>query len=271
MSSELSYPKSKVNKVNRLADRGKYDCKTVHEILMASPVVHVSFNPGSPEEYPVILPMIGKLGSFENPSADLSEPLDLYLHGYVSSRIMNVARKAAQGEGEADATPLKICVCATKVDGLVLSLTPNSHSMNYRSSVIFGTVELVMDAEEKLYAMKLITDGVLPGRYDDTRIPPDSAEMQSTQILKVTIDHASAKIRTGEPGDYEKDLKRDDVRAKVWTGIVPIYQAFGEPQVASYNRVDKVPGYISNYIKETGDAEKEYALTAIQKASAGKS
>ncbi|KAK6354982.1 hypothetical protein TWF696_004108 [Orbilia brochopaga] len=214
--------------------------------------------------------MIGKLGSFENPSADLSEPLDLYLHGYVSSRIMNVARKAAQGEEEGT-TPLKVCVCATKVDGLVLSLTPNSHSMNYRSSVIFGTVELVMDLDEKLYAMKLITDGVLPNRYDDTRVPPDSAEMQSTQILKVTIDHASAKIRTGQPGDYEKDMKRDDLREKTWTGVIPVYQAFGEPQAASYNRVKDVPDYITNYVKEHGEAEKEYALTCIDKEAAGKS
>ncbi|KAF3925476.1 hypothetical protein ABW21_db0209438 [Orbilia brochopaga] len=269
MSSELAYPKSKVNKVNRLADRGKYDCKTIHEILMASPVLHVSFCPGSPDDYPVILPMIGKLGSFENPSADLSEPLDLYLHGYVSSRIMNVARKAAQG-GEEGTTPLKVCVCATKVDGLVLSLTPNSHSMNYRSAIIFGTVELVTKFDEKLYAMELITDGVLPGRYDHTRVPPDNAEMQSTQILKVTIDHASAKIRTGQPGDYEKDMKRDDVREKVWTGIIPVYQAFGEPQPSSYNRVKDVPEYITKYVKETGETEKYYALTAIEKESAGK-
>ncbi|EWC46883.1 hypothetical protein DRE_03895 [Drechslerella stenobrocha 248] len=263
--SELSYPKSKVNRVNRLGERGKYECKAVHEIIMASPVVHVSFHPGSLEDYPVILPMIGKLGSFENPSADLSEPLDLYLHGYVSSRIMNIAR------GSSDEQPMKVCVCATKVDGLVLTLTPNSHSMNYRSSVIFGTVELVTNLDEKLYAMKLITNGVIPGRYDDTRVPPDSAEMQSTQILRVTIDHASAKVRTGQPSDYEKDMKRDDLREKCWTGVVPVYQAFGEPQEASYNRVKEVPEYISNYVKEAGDAEREYAVAAIQMAPSDKS
>ncbi|EPS41513.1 hypothetical protein H072_4555 [Dactylellina haptotyla CBS 200.50] len=267
MASELSYPKSKINKVNRLGERGNYECKAVHEIIAGSPVVHVSFNPGSLEDYPVILPMIGKLGSFENPSADLTEPLDLYLHGYVSSRIMNTARKSANGEPQ---QPMKVCVCATKVDGLVLSLTPNSHSMNYRSSIVFGTVELVTEPDEKLYAMKLITNGVIPGRYDDTRVPPDGAEMQSTQILRVTIDHASAKIRTGEPGDYEKDLKREDVLNKTWTGIIPMYQAYGEPQESSYNRVKPVPEYIQNYVKETGETEKQYALTAISKPSAGK-
>ncbi|KAF3936688.1 hypothetical protein ABW19_dt0200323 [Dactylella cylindrospora] len=260
---ELSYPKTKVNKVNRLGERGIYDCKAVHEIIAGSPVVHVSFNPGSLDEFPVILPMIGKLGSYENPSADLSEALDLYLHGYVSSRIMNVARKSADA-------PMKVCVCATKVDGLVLSLTPNSHSMNYRSSVIFGNAELVTDLDEKLYAMELITNGVLPGRYDDTRVPPDGAEMQSTQILKVIIDHASAKVRTGQPSDYEKDTKREDLLNQCWTGIIPMYQAFGEPQPSSYNRVEKVPAYIEKYVQEKGAEEKEYALTAIEKLAPGK-
>ncbi|KAK6503182.1 hypothetical protein TWF481_008212 [Arthrobotrys musiformis] len=258
--SDLSYPKSKTNKVNRLGERGKYDCKTVHSIIASSPVLHVSFTP-SPEEFPVILPMIGKLGSFENPSADLSEPLDLYLHGYVSSRIMNLARKQDSS--------LKVCVCATKVDGLVLSLTPNSHSMNYRSSIIFGTASLVTELEEKIYAMKLITDGVLKGRYENTRVPPDGAEMASTQILRVSVESASAKVRAGEPGDYDKDLKREELLDTVWTGVIPMYTTYGEPQPSHYNKVKEVPEYISTYIKDTGDAEKEYAVAAITMDEAG--
>ncbi|KAK6536652.1 hypothetical protein TWF281_000876 [Arthrobotrys megalospora] len=257
--SDLSYPKSKTNKVNRLGERGKYDCKTVHEIIASSPVLHVSFN-SSPEDFPVILPMIGKLGSFENPSADLSEPLDLYLHGYVSSRIMNLARASSR-----ESSSLKVCVCATKVDGLVLSLTPNSHSMNYRSSVVFGTASLVTELDEKLYAMRLITNGVLTGRYEGTRIPPDGAEMSSTQILRVSIESASAKVRAGEPGDYDKDLKQEELLDRVWTGVIPMYTTYGDPQPSHYNRVKEVPEYITNYVKETGDAEREYALTAIAK------
>ncbi|KAK6361505.1 hypothetical protein TWF730_005229 [Orbilia blumenaviensis] len=261
--SDLSYPKSKTNKVNRLSERGKYDCKTVHDILASSPVLHVSFSP-SQEGYPVILPMIGKLGSFENPSADLSEPLDLYLHGYVSSRIMNLARSSTRENSN-----LKVCVCATKVDGLVLSLTPNSHSMNYRSSVVFGTASLVTDLEEKLYAMRLITNGVVAGRYERTRVPPDGAEMSSTQILRVSIDSASAKVRAGEPGDYDKDLKREELLDSVWTGVIPMYTAYGEPQPSNYNKVKEVPEYIANYVKETGDAERDYALAAIKMDEAG--
>src|SRR5947209_20230698 len=95
---------------------------------------------------------------------------------------------------KARAGELKVCVCATKVDGAVLSLTPNSHSYNYRSAVVFGTAEPVTDREEKLWAMEKITNGVVAGRWSETRVPPDEAEMQSTQILRVAIAAASAKV-----------------------------------------------------------------------------
>lgn len=114
------------------------------------------------------------MGSFTRPSASLGDPLDCYLHGYVSSRIMNLSR-ASGGKG------LPICIAASKVDGLgdlfitpcsdccrwhliVLTLTPNSHNYNYRSAVLFGYATLVEDVEEKIWAMELITNSVVPDR-----------------------------------------------------------------------------------------------------------
>lgn len=114
--------------------------------------------------------MIGTMGSFSHPSADLSEPLDCYLHGYVSSGIMKQTR-ANPEKG------LPVTVAATKVDGIVLSLTPNSHSYNYRSAVLFGYGNLVEDPEEKLWAMKLVTDSVIAGRWEQSRTPPDKSEV----------------------------------------------------------------------------------------------
>jgi nitroimidazol reductase NimA-like FMN-containing flavoprotein (pyridoxamine 5'-phosphate oxidase superfamily) len=114
-----------------------YDLVNVHKIINEAPVVHVSFTPDPESGFPAILPMIGALGSFEHPSAGIDEPLDCYLHGYVSSRIMNLANKSGESEG------LPVCVCATLFDGLVLSLTPNSHSMNYRSAVLHGFATIV--------------------------------------------------------------------------------------------------------------------------------
>lgn len=60
---------------------------------------------------------------------------------------------------------LAITIAATKVDGIVLSLTPNSHSYNYRSAVLFGYGSLVEDVQEKLWAMELVTNSVVPGRW----------------------------------------------------------------------------------------------------------
>ena len=147
----LKYPKTAVNKVKRLPDRGHYDLETVHNIVNSTQVLHVSFTPAGPDEFPVILPMIGQMGSWENPSASIKEPLDLYLHGHAAARMLNPSKTG----GEA---AMKVCVCATKLDGLVLSYTPFNHSYNYRSAVIFGTAEVVTDEKEKMWALTLITD-----------------------------------------------------------------------------------------------------------------
>ena len=79
----------------------------------------------------------------------------------------------------------------------MLSLTPNSHSYNYRSAVLHGVATLVTDTAEKLWAMELITNSVCPGRYQNSRVPPDAAEMSSTQIMRMKVDSGSAKVREG--------------------------------------------------------------------------
>lgn len=128
----------------------------MHQIVNASSVLHVSFvTPDSP--FPTVLPMIGQMGSFARPSADTRDVLDLYLHGYVSAQVANLARKAGgagghEGADEGTGTGLPLTVAATILDGFVLSLTPNSHSYNYRSAVLFGHALLVTDVEEKLWA-----------------------------------------------------------------------------------------------------------------------
>lgn len=201
--------------------------------------------------------MICALGSYTNPSADLSEVQDLYLHGYVSSRIMNLSRTE-------DGLP--VCISATHVDGVVLSLTPNSHSYNYRSATVFGHAVPVTDVEEKLYAMRLITNGVVPGRWEGTRIPPNKGELASTSVLRVKIVAGSAKIRTGGPNDDKADLADEDVLDRVWTGVVPVYQTVGEPIASGYNRVTEVPGYIEEWRKEGNEERVEGALEAARKA-----
>lgn len=216
----------------------------------------MSFSPGPSEPFPAILPMIGQMGSFDYPSASIDEPLDCYLHGYVSSRIMNLARDS-EGEG------LPVCVAASKVDGLILSLTPNSHSYNYRSAIIQGYAQLVTDEAEKLYAMELITNSVLADRWANTRVPPDRAEMSSTVILRVKVVSGSGKIRDGGVSDEKKDTGNEEVTDRVWTGVVPVWETFGEPVPSDQNKVAEVPGYISAFVAAQNAGNRQYAEKAI--------
>lgn len=200
--------------------------------------------------------MIGQMGSFAYPSADLHDPLDCYLHGYVSSRVMKLAR-SEEGKG------LPVSIAATKVDGLVLSLTPNSHSYNYRSAVLFGHAKVVTEVEEKIWAMKLITESVVQGRWENTRVPPDGAEMSSTSILRVKIVSGSGKIRDGGPGDDKKDLERSDVTGRVWTGVVPVWEAIGEPVPGVTNRMKEVPEHVVAFAKKENEENEKYAKKAV--------
>lgn len=198
--------------------------------------------------------MIGQMGSFEYPSADIDEPLDCYIHGYVSSRLMNLARAREEG--------LPVCIAATYLDGYIMTLSPFSHSYNYRSVVLHGYAKVVVDEEEKMYAMKLITNSVVPQRWENTRTPPDGGEMASTKILRVKIVAGSGKIRDGGASEEKRDMENPEVREKVWSGVLPVWQAFGEPVSSPHNKVE-VPEHISAFIKETNERNERYAMDAI--------
>lgn len=224
-----------------------YDAETVHSIVNAALVVHVSFNSPVAGPFPVCLPMIGRMGLF----SDDEEP-SCYLHGYVSARLFKLPNEESNG--------LPVCVTATKVDGLVLALTPFNHSYNYRSAVLYGYAELLEpDSDENLWAMQLITDSIVPGRWDYAR-KPDSADMASTRILKIRIESASAKVRDGGPKEDRKDLKNDEVVNSVWTGVVPMYETFAEPIPGAQNKVAKIPAHVEDLVRSANSSNEKEAL-----------
>ncbi|KAF2275834.1 5-nitroimidazole antibiotic resistance protein [Westerdykella ornata] len=253
-----SYAKTAVNTVKRLGNRGHYDYGTVHTIINTAPVLHVSFN--DPEHpFPVVLPMLGCTGDFANPDADPKEAAqDIYIHGYVSARMFRKGKEAGE-EG------VPITVAATHIDGLVLSLTPFHNSCNYRSAIAYGHATLVTSPDERLYAMRLITDNVLPQRWDKSRIPPTKAELDSTSILKVRVESASAKVREGGPSEDRADLRDAELRARVWTGVVPVWLQWGEPVPAEGNEVGEVEGYIERWRLEENRRGKRGAYEAVEK------
>lgn len=164
---------------------------------------------------------------------------------------MNLTRGGSNG--------IPLCVAATKVDGLVLSLTPYSHSFNYRSVTLHGNATLVDDPAEKLYAMELLTNSVVPERWVNTRIPPDESDMSSTSILRMKVTSASAKIRTGPPSDAKKDIERPGLRERVWTGVVPVFETLGTPVPGPDNLVAEVPEHIGGFVEKMNLSTRMHA------------
>lgn len=262
MDEAPTYPNHERSTVRRLRDRARYDFETVHAIFNAVSIVHVSFLPTDPsvDPFPTILPMIGAMGSFANPAADPNtEPLDFYIHGHASSRLMKLPGSVLM---EDHPEGLPVCVAATLLDGLKLALTPFNHSCNYRSAVLHGYANPVTDEDEKNWAMHRITDGLVPNRWNNSRVPPTKSELRTTSVLRITIASASAKVNSGPTGDDRKDLQNDDVTSRVWTGVLPVWEQIGPPAESKTNKVAPLPEYLSSWTKEQNTSRQEYALRA---------
>lgn len=214
-----SFDRTPVNQVKRLPDRGKYDRESVYSIIDEALICHVAFvQDGRP---------------FIIPTLHAREGDAILLHGATTSRLM---QHVAAGN--------EVAISMTLVDGLVLARSVSHHSANYRSAVVFGRGELVPD-EGKMAALALLTERLLPGRWDDARQPNEN-ELKATAVVRVPISLASAKVRTGPPGDDDEDLA-----LPVWAGVIPTRTAFMTPEPAPNLAADTpVPGYLSRYIAE---------------------
>jgi len=118
---------------------------------------------------------------------------------------------------------VEVCLTVTLVDGYVLARSAFHHSMNYRSVTVLGRARLVADVEEKLQALRVITDHIVPQRWDEVR-EPNELEMRQTVVLALALEEVAAKVRVGPPVDDEEDYSMP-----VWAGVVPIHTRLGEP------------------------------------------
>jgi uncharacterized protein len=199
MGSELDYRPDKGegmntterSRVKRLPTRGAYDAETIHGILDAAFLAHVGFVVNG---QPFVIPTL--YGRKDE---------RLFLHGSAASRMLRELDKGVQ-----------VCVTVSLVDALVLARSAFHHSMNYRSVVAFGQARLIGDAEEKNEALRVISEHVIAGRWDEVRQPTEK-ELKATAVLEFAIEEASAKMRTGFPVDDEEDYA-----LPVWAGILPL-------------------------------------------------
>ena len=203
--------------VKRLPKRGKYDSETVYKILDEAFVCHVGF---VADGQPYVIPTnFGRVGD------------TLYLHGSAASRML---RTLSEG--------IPVCVTVTLVDGLVLARSAFHHSVNYRSVVIIGTARLVSDSTEKMEALRLFTEHIMKGRWDEIRWPNEQ-EMKGTTVLALPLEEVSAKVRVGGPVDDEEDYS-----LPVWAGVLPLATTTRAPIADTrLKEGTAVPKYISNY------------------------
>lgn len=184
------------SQLRRLPKRGSHELAVIHEILDAAFLAHVGF---SVNGQPFVIPtLFGRDGE------------KLYIHGSAASRMLR----------QLD-TGVSACVTVTHVDGLVLARSAFHHSMNYRSVVAFGTAKMIEDPARKVEALRVVSEHLIKGRWDDVR-QPNEKELKATSVLEFTIDEASAKIRTGPPLDDQEDYA-----LPVWAGVLPLHLTTG--------------------------------------------
>jgi len=192
------YNKTPRVRVRRRSGRGHYDRATIDTILDEGLVGHVGIaSEGQPFVIPVLYARAGD---------------QIYLHGSPLSRLVR---------NLADGAPM--CLTVTLLDGLVLARSAFHHSMNYRSVVVLGRGRPVCGRDEKLEALRVLVDRLVPGRSEDAR-GPSAKELRATEVVVLPIDEASAKIRTGPPADAAADYE-----LPVWAGVVPLESRAGSP------------------------------------------
>jgi nitroimidazol reductase NimA-like FMN-containing flavoprotein (pyridoxamine 5'-phosphate oxidase superfamily) len=198
------------SRIRRAPARADYDRATIDAILDEALVAHLGF---AVDGQPYVIPTLHAR------SGDV-----VYVHGSAASRMV---RALAAG------TPA--CLTVTLLDGLVLARSAFHHSMNYRSVVVLGQARLVEGDAERREALRLFTERLVPGRWDEVR-PPSRQELKGTRVLAMTLDEASAKLRRGGPVDDDEDYDLD-----VWAGVVPLALERGTPVPDERLRPESAP------------------------------
>jgi nitroimidazol reductase NimA-like FMN-containing flavoprotein (pyridoxamine 5'-phosphate oxidase superfamily) len=183
--------------LRRGRDKGRVAREDLYAVLRAAFVCHLGIGV---DGVPMVVPTIY---GFDDDR--------LYLHGSVASRSLT---------GH-DAT---VCVTVTVVDGLVLARSMFEHSVNYRSAMIYGTPQILTDPQDKLDALRIVSEHVTPGQWDYAR-RPSAKELAATTMLALPLDEASVKLRSGPPDDADSP----DAELGLWAGELPLRTSWQEP------------------------------------------
>jgi nitroimidazol reductase NimA-like FMN-containing flavoprotein (pyridoxamine 5'-phosphate oxidase superfamily) len=193
------YPIDATNRVKRRHDRGFYDHETVHALLDAAALCHVSYViDGQP---------------FCTPTLFWREGGRLYWHGSSASRML---RNLSEGE--------PACLTVTHFDSLVLARCGFNHSADYRSVMAFGKARLVEDQDEKERALVMMVDRFFPNRTAGLR-QSTGQEIKATAVISMDIEKASAKIRAKGVADDDEDYE-----LPIYAERIPVRTVIGAPE-----------------------------------------
>lgn len=203
-------------RLRRAHERGRFDRETINSILDAMPLCHVGYAIGG--EITV------------TPTFQWREGDHVYWHGSSASRGLRASDAA------------NVCLTVSLLDAMVMARSGFHHSGNFRSAMIFGRATKVTDPEVKAEKLRGLVEAYFPGRWDMLR-PMTAKEAKATTVLKLPIEEASAKLRTGGPVDDDEDYA-----LPIWAGVIPVRLCVGEPEPDPRNLPDvSLPDHVRNF------------------------
>lgn len=215
----MEFDKRKLNTIERGKNKASYDKKIIYSILDASEICHIAF---VFDDTAFVQPInFGRIGD------------QLYIHGSHLNRMTSALIESKT-----------VCLNVTILDALKLTRSAFHHSVNYRSAMVFGSVEEVLEPQKKIKALKGIINHFVPNRWAHCR-PPSDAELKATRVLEISIDFASSKIANTPPKDNKDDLKLD-----FWAGTITVKKTLMPPiadQFMAHNT--EVPKHILEFIE----------------------
>jgi nitroimidazol reductase NimA-like FMN-containing flavoprotein (pyridoxamine 5'-phosphate oxidase superfamily) len=203
-------------RMRRVSTNARYDTATLHAIIDDAYLCHIAFTDDH--------------GSHCIPTACWREDGHLYIHGSNGSRML---KRLTESE---------TCVTITHLDGLVMARSAFSHSMNYRSAMIYGRFEVVTDEAERHRTMEAFMEKLAPGRQAEVR-PGSDKEYAATTIMRIALDEAACKVRSGGPTDDEEDLSWP-----AWAGVLPFARVPMKPVTDPACTID-APAYVIGWQK----------------------
>lgn len=189
----------------------------IHAILDEGYVAHVGFVDPTTSEPTVIPVAYGRDGD------------RLLLHGSSGSRLFMLLKTGSQ-----------VCVTVTHLDAMVAARSAFNSSMNYRSVMAFG-IPRPLEGDEKVHALRVISDHLIPGVWDAGR-EMTAKEYAQTAVVELLLDDVTAKKRTGGALDEE------DAHLPIWAGQIPMATTFGDPIADASAAHLPTPDYVRSIV-----------------------